>query len=78
MSLLSRIANILRPRRLTGEIDEELQSHLAEAIDHGRDPGEARRAFGSSLRHREESRDVRLLPWLDSSAPTPSSARANF
>jgi predicted permease len=66
MSLLSRIANILRPRRLTGEIDEELQSHLAEAIDHGRDPGEARRAFGSSLRHREESRDVRLLPWLDS------------
>ncbi len=66
MSLLSRIANILRPRRLTGEIDEELQSHLAEAIEHGRDPGEARRAFGSPLRHREESRDVRLLPWLDS------------
>jgi putative ABC transport system permease protein len=31
-----------------------------------RDPAEARRAFGSALRRREESRDIRLVPWLDS------------
>src|ERR1700676_4496722 len=66
MSLWSRIANIFRADRLTRELDEELRSHLAEAIEQGRDPAEARRAFGSALRQREESRDVRLIPWLDS------------
>src|ERR1041384_7398053 len=66
MSLWNRIANVFRPGRLNPEIDEELQSHLAEAIERGRDPAEARRAFGSALRNREESRDIRLLPWLDS------------
>jgi len=48
------------------EIDEELEAHIAEAIEHGREPGEARRAFGSALRNREASRDIRLAPWLDS------------
>src|SRR4051794_16999920 len=66
MSWLSRIANVLRGDRVTREIDEELQSHLAEAIELGRDPVEARRAFGSPLRLSEASRDVRLLGWLDS------------
>ena len=66
MSLWSRFANVFRPARLTREIDEELQSHLDEAVRHGRDPEEARRAFGSPLRLREQSRDLRLLPWLDS------------
>jgi putative ABC transport system permease protein len=66
MSLWSRIANLLRGDRLSREIDEELRSHIEEAIDQGRDPGEARRAFGSALRTREGSRDVRLIPWLDS------------
>jgi hypothetical protein len=51
---------------LNREIDEELESHIQEAIENGRDPAEVRRAFGSTLRHREESRDVRLLTWLDS------------
>ena len=60
------LANALRADRLSREIDEELQSHIAEAIEQGRDPAEARRAFGSALRRREESRDIRLLPWLDS------------
>ena len=36
--------------RLSREIDEELESHIAEAIEQGRDPAEARRAFGSALR----------------------------
>jgi predicted permease len=66
MSLWSRVANVIRGRSLNREIDEELESHIQEAIAQGRDPAEARRAFGSSLRQREESRDVRLVPWLDS------------
>src|SRR5246127_1662032 len=66
MSWLTRIVNVLRADRLNPEIDEELQSHLAEATEQGRDPAEARRAFGSPLRLREESRDVRLIAWLDS------------
>src|SRR5258708_25352084 len=66
MSLWSRLTNVIRGDRLSREIDEELQSHIAEAIEQGRDPGEARRAFGSPLRQREESRDIRLVAWLDS------------
>lgn len=66
MSLRSRIANVFRGECLDREIDEELQSHLEEAIEQGRDPNQARRAFGSTLRLREESRDARLIPWLDS------------
>jgi predicted permease len=66
MSLWSRIRNVLRGDRLSREIDEELQSHIAEAIEHGRDPTEARRSFGPMLAQREESRDIRLIAWLDS------------
>ena len=66
MSLWSRIANVVRGDRLSREIDEELHAHIEEAIGHGRDPVEARRAFGSTLRRREESRDIRLAVWLDS------------
>src|SRR6266446_9452069 len=66
MSLWSRTANVFRSDRLNREIDEELESHIQEPIQNGRDPAEVRKAFGSTLRHREESRDVRLLTWLDS------------
>src|SRR5208283_1822155 len=66
MSVWSRMANVVRGDGLSREIDEELQSHIDEAIEQGRDPSEARRAFGSALRRREESRDVRLVAWLDS------------
>jgi putative ABC transport system permease protein len=66
MSLWSRLSNVVRGDRLSRELDEELQSHLEEAIEHGRDPSEARQAFGSPLRQREESRDIRLIGWLDS------------
>ncbi len=66
MSIFSRLTNLFRADRLTREIDDEIQSHLAEAIEHGRDPAEARRTFGSPLHLREQSRDVHLLPWLDS------------
>jgi predicted permease len=66
MSLWSRIANVFRRDSLNRDIEEELQSHLAEAIAEGRDPAEARRAFGALLYHRERSRDIRLIPWLES------------
>lgn len=66
MSLWSRIANVFRGDRLNREIDEELESHIREAIEQGRDPAEVRRAFGSALRQREASRDLRLIAWLDS------------
>jgi hypothetical protein len=74
MSLLSRIANVFRRERLSREIDEEFAAHIDEAIDQGRDPMEARRAFGSTLRQREASHDARLLRGSTPSAPMPSSA----
>ncbi|MGA2131431.1 MAG: ADOP family duplicated permease [Bryobacteraceae bacterium] len=66
MSFWSRITNVFRGGAVSRDLDEELAAHLAEAATEGRDPVEARRAFGSPLRRREESRDIRLLPWLDS------------
>src|ERR1051325_9623577 len=66
MSRWSRIANVFRSDRLSRELDEELASHLAEAVEQGRDPGEANRALGRALYLREKSCDLKLLPWLDS------------
>jgi predicted permease len=66
MSVWSRVSNIFRSDRLNSDIDEELRSHIEEAIAEGRDPDEVRKKFGSLPRHREESRDIRLLVWLDS------------
>lgn len=68
MSLLSRFTNLLRRGRLDREIDEELAAHLEEAAERGRAPGDVRRAFGSSLHHRERSRDLKLVPWLEALA----------
>jgi len=66
MSLLSRWANIFRGDRVNREIDEELQAHIEQAIEEGRDPEEARRALGSVVRHRDYCRDARIITWLDS------------
>jgi hypothetical protein len=55
MSLWSRIANVFRSDRLNQEIDEELKSHVEEAIANGRDPDEVRKAFGVFVRYREEA-----------------------
>ena len=46
MPLFSRIANVFRAEKLNRDIDEEFESHIAEAIEQGRDPAEARKAFG--------------------------------
>jgi predicted permease len=66
MSLWSRISNALHGERLNREIDEELQSHIEEAIASGRDPKEAHRAFGSALHAREASHSIRVAGWLES------------
>jgi putative ABC transport system permease protein len=65
MSLWSRVSNVFHGDRLDREIDEELQSHIDEAVANGRNPVEARSALGPALRHRETSRDIRLVAWLD-------------
>jgi predicted permease len=66
MSFWSRISNAVRGERLSREIEEELQSHIEEAIASGRDPKEAHRAFGSALRAREASHSIRAAGWLES------------
>lgn len=66
MSWLTRFVNAMNPDRARRELEEELNSHIEEAVRHGRSPDEARRAFGAALRHQDESSDVRILPWLES------------
>ena len=66
MSLWSRIGNVFRGDNINREIDEEFEAHIAEAIAEGRDPEEARRAFGSvraSVR-----RAIRSVSWGGSKA----------
>ena len=65
MSLWSRLTNAFRGDRLNHEIDEEFAFHIEEAIAAGDDPAEVRRTFGSQLRLREQSRDARIIGWLD-------------
>jgi len=66
MSFWSRIKNTFRPGTLDRDLEEELLSHIDEAVEAGRDPDEVRRRFGSVLRNREESREIKLAAWLDS------------
>ncbi len=66
MSIWSRVKNVFLRERLRGELDEEMQAHIDEAIERGRDPQDARRAFGSMLRRREDSQDIKLATWLES------------
>jgi putative ABC transport system permease protein len=66
MSVWSRLFNLFRTERLHCELDKELQAHIEEAVEEGRDPEEARKAFGSLLLYREQSRDLKLAVWMDS------------
>jgi predicted permease len=66
MSLWSRISNALHGEGLNREIEEELQSHIEEAIASGRDPKEVHHAFGSALHAREASHSIRAAGWLES------------
>ncbi|HEY7496920.1 MAG TPA: ABC transporter permease [Vicinamibacterales bacterium] len=74
MSWWSRIANVFRSARVEDDLEEELQFHrderirewLAEGRTRAEAAVEARRRFGNPMKWREDSRDVKLLPWLDS------------
>ena len=68
MSLWSRGTNAVRGGRLRREIAEELESHIAEAVEQGRNPDEARRALGRDYqqrRQRESSYEIRTVRWLE-------------
>jgi putative ABC transport system permease protein len=73
MSWFSRLTNVFRPSSVERALDEELAFHIESRIDDlvaggmTRKEAEAtaRRQFGSPLRVRESSRDVKLLPWLE-------------
>jgi hypothetical protein len=45
MSWTTRFANLFRQRRLNHELEEELASHVAEAMERGRSAAEARQAL---------------------------------
>src|SRR5215467_10975561 len=74
MSWFSRLANVFRSDRLIQDLDDEIRFHLdaraAEFRQRGMTPAEAvreaRRRLGNAWLARETSRDVKLLPWLDS------------
>jgi putative ABC transport system permease protein len=74
MSWMSRLTNVFRSGKVQAELDEELQFHMEERIRELTASGmtreaaaaEVARRFGSPLRLREQSLDVKLLPWLDS------------
>jgi putative ABC transport system permease protein len=68
MSLWSRVANAVRGEQLSREIAEEMESHIAEAVEQGRDPEEARRALGRGYQQRQQretSYEIRTLGWLE-------------
>ena len=62
MSLWTRIWNALRPEALNRELEAEIQTHLEEMRKEGADSLH----YGNALRYREESRDIKSLPWLES------------
>jgi hypothetical protein len=74
MSLWSRLANVFRTGHVEHELDEELQFHIDARIRELTAMGMTREAaaeqvarrFGNPLRLREQSRDIKLLPGLDS------------
>ncbi len=74
MSLRSRLTNVFRPARVRRELDDEVQFHVEERIRELMATGlsreaaaeQAARRLGSRLRTREQSLDVKLMPWLES------------
>ena len=84
MSLWSRFGNLFRRGRLNRDLDEEQQHHLESRIEQfirqGMPPAaaerEALRRFGNRLLLREESGDVKVMPWLDDFFATSASAFA--
>ncbi|MFI5231839.1 MAG: ADOP family duplicated permease [Gemmatimonadales bacterium] len=76
MAWYRRLLNIVRPEKLSSDLDREMAFHIHERTDDLRALGldaaaaahEARRMFGNPTRKKEEARDVDVLIWLDSLA----------
>lgn len=76
MSLISRVVSVFRPERLSREIKEEQEFHIAcrieEFVGEGMDEEAAdRRAtleFGNRSRAQADSHDAKLVLWLESTA----------
>ena len=74
MSWFSRLVNVVRRGRVDRDLDEEIRFHLEARPRSSRKracpPEEAkkraRHLFGNPLLLRESSRDIKLLPWLES------------
>jgi predicted permease len=74
MAWYHRLRNTVRSERLSGELERELEFHLAERIDElvagGMSEGEARREarlrFGNPVVQKERARERDVLPWLES------------
>src|ERR1700742_3642218 len=73
MPWYQRWKNVFRPERLDGELDDELQYHLAETVDRLVARGmteraalrEARRRLGNYSLQKERTRDMNIATWLD-------------
>ncbi len=74
MAWYVRWRNVFRSERLSVELDDELQYHLAETVDRLLAAGmpekealrEARKRLGSYSLHKEKVRDMHVAAWLDS------------
>ena len=74
MAWYHRLRNTVRSDGVSGELDRELEFHLAELTDELVAGGmtsesarrEARLRFGNPVVHRERARDRDILPWLES------------
>jgi putative ABC transport system permease protein len=73
MSLITRILNVFRRRRLDDDLRQEIETHLALIQEEGRANGltadqadrEARWRFGSPLSYRERAMDAVVALWLE-------------
>jgi putative ABC transport system permease protein len=74
VSWMSRLKNAFRPTAVDRALDDEMLAHIEALTDDlvvaglSREAAEAAavRQFGNRLRLRESSRDVKLLPWVES------------
>jgi hypothetical protein len=77
---LRRLRAVFRDDETVRDLDEEIEAHLELAVEEnlrrGLPPEEARRQalvrFGGVARAKEEHRDARLLPAVDSASSTHS------
>jgi len=74
MAWYHRVLNIVRPERLSRDLDREIEFHLAERTDEliaaGMAPEaaarEAKRRFGNRMLQKDRTRDVDIVVWLES------------